>query len=202
MSAARDLLVDSRGFRRPDFARHVVQHAVYIGMPLFGPELFEALKVIFFVLLFLFVVWLVIRSFRRWRMYQYATPGGTREQIEFEGTLAQDLAEFLQDRWRRLQQAADLRRIFARLGSDSVRAIYANLLAMLAAADRPRQPEQTPYEYEPVAEEALPTRKTDIRAITQAYVRVRYGEEETDPEELARMQDAWKRIKAEGKKLL
>lgn len=170
--------------------------------PLFGPELFEALKVIFFVLLILVVVWLVVRSFRRWRMYQYATPGGTREKVTPEGTLAQDLAEFLQDRWRRLQQAADLRRIFTRLGSDSVRAIYANLLAMLAAADRPRQPEQTPYEYEPVAEEALPTRETDIRAITEAYVRVRYGEEETNPEELARMQDAWKRIKAEGKKLL
>jgi len=171
-------------------------------IPPLSPEVLHALRVLFVVVLVLIAVWLLVRSFRGWRARQYATAGGVREQVTPEGTLAGDLAGFLRDGWRRLRRAADLRRFFGRYGTESVRAIYANLLALLAAADHPRRPGQTPYEYEPMAEEVLPARKAEIEAITEAYVRVRYGELEVAPEELARLQAAWKRIQADGEKLL
>jgi hypothetical protein len=171
--------------------------------PLLSPQIQEALWVSFVVLVLLVVLWLVVRSFRRWRMREYATPGGVRETVDAEATLAEDLADYLREQWRRLREL-DLRRFFQRLGQEmgSVRAIYASLLALLAAADHPRQPEQTPYEFQPVAEEALPTRKTDLAAITEAYVRARYGELETSPEELARLQEAWQRVRTDGQELL
>jgi hypothetical protein len=171
--------------------------------PLLGPEVQEALRVGLVVLVLLVALWLVVRSFRRWRLREYGTPGGVRETVDAEATLAEDLAEYLRDQWRGLREL-DLRRFFQRLGQEmgSVRAIYASLLALLAAVDHPRQPEQTPYEFQPLAEEALPRREADIADITEAYVRARYGELETSPEELARLQEAWRRVRTDGQELL
>jgi hypothetical protein len=169
--------------------------------PPLRPELARALGLGLVGLLILIALWVVVRSFRRWRMGRYATPGGVREAVAPEGSLTQDLADFMRDRWRRLR-ATDLRRLFRRWGTGSARAIYASLLALLAAADRPRQPEQTPYEYQPVAEEVLPAHQAEVKAITEAYVRARYGEMEASTQELAHLQEAWQRIRAEGEKLL
>jgi hypothetical protein len=167
---------------------------------LLSPQLEEVLVNGLIVLVILVALWLAVRAFRNWRTRQYATPGAVRETVAHEGRLAEDLADFLRDRWRRLREL-DLRGRWKRLGIASARAIYGNLLALLAAAGHPRQPEQTPYEYEPVAGEVLPTRQAEIRAITDAYVRARYGELEISGEELARLQEAWKDIEREGERL-
>jgi hypothetical protein len=177
------------------------QDEVSSGSP-FSPELLEALKAGLVVVVVLLVLWWVVRAFRRWQMDRYTTPGGVRESVDPDRTLAQDLSDFVKDQWRRLRGAADLRRLFQRYGMESARAIYASLLALLAAAGHPRRPEQTPYEYAPVAQGALPTRAADIAAITEAYVQAHYGEVEIGGEELTRLQEAWKRIKAEKKELL
>jgi hypothetical protein len=160
-----------------------------------GPstQLAQALQIVFVVGLVLVVVWLLVRSFRQWRMRQYATPGGERETVEPEGTLVQDLLGY----WRHLQERAGSRPLFRRRGVESAQAIYANLLAWLAAANHPRQPEQTPHEYRPVAEEALPACRTQLQAITEAYVRAHYGEAEISGEELAGLQEAWRHIKSD-----
>jgi hypothetical protein len=162
------------------------------------PAFAQALQVIFVLLLLLFALWMLARAFRGWRLQRYATPGGAREKVDAQGTLTGDLSEFLQDQWRRLQDAANLRRLFGRLGTGSARAIYANLLALLAEAGHPRQPEQTPYEYQPVAEGALSTRQAEVEAITEAYVQARYGETPLEADELARLQRAWERIKSDS----
>jgi len=169
--------------------------------PLLSPQLRDALVTGLVVGLILIVLWLVARSFRRWRVRAYATPGGVRESVDAEGSLAEDLVDYLRDQWRRLREA-DLRRLFRRLGTGSVRAIYASLLALMAAADHPRQPEQTPYEYEPDVEALLPARRAEISALTEAYVRARYGEFEVDAQELAWLQEAWERIQVDGRELL
>lgn len=161
----------------------------------FSPQFLEALRVIVIALIGLLLLWAIIRAFRRWQMQHY-TAGGVREPVAPDRSLAQDLAEFLKDQWKNLQ-AADLRHLFQRAGTGSARAIYANLLALLAKAGYPRQPEQTPYEYQPAAEQALPTRQAEITAITEAYVRAHYGEVEISPQELSHLQDAWKRIQSE-----
>ena len=161
------------------------------------PGFLDALEVILALGLLLMALWLLSYAFRRWRARHSATPEGVREKVAADATLAQDLAAFLRDQWRRLQEAADLRRLLQRLGVGSARAIYANLLATLANAGHPRQPEQTPYEYQPVADEALPAHQAEVQAITEAFVRARYGEVEAEADELTCLQRAWKRIKSE-----
>jgi hypothetical protein len=156
-----------------------------------GERLFEALQILFVAVLFLFTLWMLVRSFRRWRRHRYATPGGVRESVASTGNVTQDLRDYL----RHLQSSFDLNRILRRWNTGSARAIYANLLALMADTEQARQPNQTPYEYEPVAGEALPTRETDVEAITEAYVRAHYGELEVSPEELAELKEAWNRIK-------
>lgn len=166
-----------------------------------NPQFVEALQITVIVLLAILAVWVIARSFRLWRMERYNTPGGVREEVPHEGSLGEDLAGYLRDQWRRLREA-DLLRLFRRLGTGSVRAIYANLLVLLTALDHPRQPEQTPYEYEPVAEGVLPERQAEIADITEAFVRARYGEMEISAQELAHLQQAWERVRAEGEELL
>jgi len=167
---------------------------------IFSPQFLEALRVLVIALISLLLLWGIIRAFRRWQMQHY-TAGGVREPVAPDRSLAQDLAEFLKDQWKNLQ-TADLRHLFQRRGTGSARAIYANLLALLAQAGYPRQPEQTPYEYQPAAGQALPTRQAEISTITEAYVRAHYGEVEISPQELSHLQDAWKRIQSEKRTLL
>jgi hypothetical protein len=162
--------------------------------------LVEALQVTILVLVIALALWLVLRSFRRWQSSRQPTPGAIRETVPSEGTLAEDLAGYLRDQWQRLRDA-DLR-LFRRLRAESVREIYTSLLALMAAAGHPRQREQTPYEYQLIADDALPRCRAELKALTEAYVRVRYGESEVEAEELADLQAAWQRIQADAKERL
>ncbi len=160
-----------------------------------GPNLAlaQALQGVFVVGLLLLLVGLLVYSFRKWRLRQYGTsPGGVRETVEPEGTWAQDVVDYV----RHLRRRADLGRWVRRPGDGSVMAIYASLQAWLAAGGYPRRPEQTPYEYQTLAQEALPAHQAQVQAITEAYVRVHYGQDPVDARELSRLQRAWRRIKA------
>lgn len=168
---------------------------------LLSPALLNALRVVGLFLLTLIALWLVVRSFRRWRVL-YQTDGGIRETAMPAGSLADDVMAYLRDQWRRLRDLADLRRLLQLRGVSSVRAIYANLLMLMAAANHPRRAGQTPYEFEPTVDEVLPAREAEIHIITAAYVRARYGGLEPSDEELRKLRRAWRRIQADGEKLL
>jgi hypothetical protein len=165
-----------------------------------SPQLQDILLFGLGLVLALVAAWLLLRSFQRWQLGRATTAGATRESVPPDGSLVQDLSDFLQDKWAQLRQGVDLRRLLRRDGS--VRAIYANLLAMLAAAEHPRRPEETPYEFQSVAQGVFPTRDADISAITEAYVRAHYGEDVIGPAELAELQGAWARIREDGEELL
>ncbi len=168
---------------------------------LISPEFLNALRIVGLFLLSLVALLIVIRSFRRWRRLQ-DTAGGTRETVRSAGSLADDMMGYLRDQWRRLRKMADLRRLLQLRGSGSIRAIYANLLTLMAAADHPRPASKTPYEFEPTIEEVLPARRAEISAITDAYVRVRYGEQDVSDAELRTLRDAWRRIQIDGERLI
>jgi hypothetical protein len=159
-------------------------------------QLVEALQWIVIVAVVAAGLWLVARSFRRWRLEQRTTPGGVREPVTSTGTIAEDLARYLLDQWGRLRDG-NLSRRFRRMGAESVRAIYTSLLHLMADAGLPRLPEQTPYEFISTAEKVLPDRRAELEAITEAYVRARYGEVDITAEELARLRDTWQRVKAD-----
>jgi hypothetical protein len=169
------------------------------GSPLLSPALQRALVTVLVTGAVLLGIWLLVRSFRRWQLNQSFTPGGVRERVGAEGGLAEDLTDYLRDQWAQLRHLADPRRFFTRMGTGSPQTIYANLLALMAAGGYPRQPEQTPYEYQPVATQALSGCESEIAHITVAYVAAHYGEVAVSAQELATLQEDWRTVNTEGK---
>jgi hypothetical protein len=55
---------------------------------------------------------------------------------------------------------------------------------------------QTPYEYRQTLAKAYPGGEIDIRIITEAYVKVRYGELPEDDRQLTAVREAFDRLKA------
>lgn len=85
-------------------------------------------------------------------------------------------------RWRRWRVAA------------TVRQLYRSMCAEADARGFPRAQSQTPYEYLPLLLEAWPDAGEDVALITDAYVRVRYGEIPEDPQELEALRSAWRKL--------
>lgn len=95
------------------------------------------------------------------------------------------------------------RRVLERLGllrqwraAASVRRIYRLMSRAAAAAGFPRLDAETPYEYLPALAKVWPDHAADTRLITEAYVRVRYGEAPETAEELEALRAAWRRLES------
>jgi hypothetical protein len=98
------------------------------------------------------------------------------------------------NRARDLIGRASLRRAEQLFAAARVRWIYARLMRLCARRDHPRPPAKTPLEFLPDLEELFPGRGDALREITQAYVRVRYGEAPETREEVEQLMADWKRI--------
>ena len=72
----------------------------------------------------------------------------------------------------------------------SVRALYRELLGLVARAGFERQPSTTPNELARQVNQARPAASPAVSTMTDLYVRVRYGEEPLGRDELSRMQNA------------
>jgi hypothetical protein len=103
------------------------------------------------------------------------------------GKLAEDLEEFF-----RLRQA---RRFLA---AARIRRIYAMLLDLSARLDRPRPAARTPLEFLPELGVLFPSLTGELRTITEAYLLVRYGELPESPEDLDKVESAWKLVSSTG----
>jgi hypothetical protein len=95
------------------------------------------------------------------------------------------------------------RRVLDRLGlfrqwraAASVRRIYRLMCQAAAAAGYPRLGAETPYEYLPTLARVWPEQPTEPRLITEAFIRVRYGEIPETDEELETIRGAWRRLEA------
>ncbi len=78
--------------------------------------------------------------------------------------------------------------------ADSIRRIYAALVARAGAAGLPRRTDETPYEFLPRLVTAWPSEAEPVRAITEAYVAVHYAERAADKAETERVRALWKRV--------
>ncbi len=96
--------------------------------------------------------------------------------------------------WRSLW--ARRRQVEASAGPEvnAIRALYRDLLRLGARLGVPRQRYQTPYEYLPRLHERLPNSGSDLVAMTDAYVRVRYTPHAPRAEEIAEAQLTLERI--------
>jgi hypothetical protein len=80
------------------------------------------------------------------------------------------------------------------LTADSIRRIYAALVARAAAAGLPRRAAETPYEFLPRLQQQWQDQASDLRAITEAYVEAHYAERDAAPEQVNFVRAAWRRI--------
>ena len=93
------------------------------------------------------------------------------------------------------------KRLLRRLGilrrwrtAASIRQLYRAMCDAATAAGHTRSPSETPYEYLAALGEVWPGNQPDTQLITEAYIRVRYGEVPETEEELHAIRSAWRRL--------
>lgn len=93
------------------------------------------------------------------------------------------------------------RRLLERLGlirqwraAASIRRIYRLMCQSAASSGFPRLETETPYEYLPTLAQVWPEHASEARLITEAFIRVRYGEFPETKEELESIRQAWGRL--------
>lgn len=109
------------------------------------------------------------------------------ERIETEEDASPGIGERLLDR---------LGLFRGRRAAASIRRIYQQMCRAAGSAGYPRLEAETPYEYLRTLRLVWPEGTADSRLITEAYVRVRYGELPETRTELDAIRDAWRRLEA------
>ncbi len=79
-----------------------------------------------------------------------------------------------------------------------VRQIYAELLTLCAELDLPRAESQTPLEFLKTVQGELPSARADLGTLTNAYLKVRYGELPETHEEVRAVETAWEQVRRAG----
>lgn len=81
-----------------------------------------------------------------------------------------------------------------KMAAETIRRIYAALVARAAEVGLARRVAETPYEFLPRLERAWPDERVPIRDITDAYVAVHYGEHEATAAEVERVRKEWREV--------
>lgn len=79
--------------------------------------------------------------------------------------------------------------------------IYTQLMDLCQELNFPRPKSTTPYEFLPELGELFISLTEDFRVITEAYVRVRYGEFPENKAEIDVVESAWQRVLEEGQRM-
>lgn len=101
--------------------------------------------------------------------------------------------------WDRLRELGNLLGRFGLsnqlLDAISVQNMYANLSRIARGRGHARQPNQPPDEYLPELIRAFPAEASALARLTNAYMRVHYGDQPLDGGELARLRTDYERVK-------
>ncbi len=144
---------------------------------------------------------LTFMAFSIGRVQQVLRDGRTadHETVWDEESVAEDVRGVVGNRARRWRDGILAR--LARLRGEeyslaSIRTTYASLTRLAAVSGYPRREAQTPYEYVATLLEAFPGSSEEIQLITDAYVRVHYGERSFTARYVQRVRDSWLSIRA------
>jgi hypothetical protein len=96
------------------------------------------------------------------------------------------------DEWRRN------RAVGRHMAAARIRQIYAELMELCDRLHTPRPAARTPLEYLSTLDHLFPGEEEDLATITQAYLKVRYGELAESQAELNQVELAWARVRAQG----
>ena len=118
-----------------------------------------------------------------------------RESLWSSGDLIQDLKDGLQ---RALDGLRNLGRRDGRgqRSAESIRKMYASVIDMAEEAGYPRDQAETPYEHTRILYQAFPGGDDAVDAITEAYVRVHYGEVPDTREEMDQLRRYYRELQA------
>ncbi len=132
-------------------------------------------------------------------VHQLAQQQAERRDVERESLWSdQDLAASLRNSL--LQGLNQLRALAGQLGGQhrrsaaSIRKMYASMVDLASEAGYPRRPAQTPYEYRGTLHRAFPGGQDAVDAITEAYVRVHYGQVPGTQDEMDQLLASWERV--------
>jgi hypothetical protein len=142
------------------------------------------LQVLFVAGIFVFVGLLLARALSR-RMNTLEEEEYVRESVGADDDMAREPS--------RAKKRPRPRRVGS-LSAESIRRIYAALVARAAEAGLPRHIAETPYEFLPRLERAWPDEAEHVRTITEAYVAVHYGEGEASKAEVEQVRRVWREV--------
>jgi hypothetical protein len=77
-----------------------------------------------------------------------------------------------------------------------VRYFYLSMARRAAEAGRPRQPAETPHEYQLELDQNFPELEPDLTGLTDAFIQARYSPQPVEERDVAATKPLWQRIKA------
>jgi hypothetical protein len=153
--------------------------------------LIQLTAICFWFWLVMLAVMLLLRA-RRAYLTSYKSEPEAPEDILKQGEARRLVRQALQEAWEGILDR--LRPAQRRMAAARIRQIYQDLMDLCAARKMPRQPACTPLEFLPEMAKIFPEGRDDLGVITQAYIRVRYGEYPESVEEVDAVEVAWKRV--------
>jgi hypothetical protein len=147
------------------------------------------------VLLVVILLALRLRKMQRKMIEEEETSAGSTDTAP--GLLQKLLSRLLNDaRNFRLRNPAQI------LAAARIRQIYRQLMVLSSKMGAERPPSITPLEFLPQVEKLFPEEEAGLRAITGAYLKVRYGEYPETREEVSVVEESWERVRRKGRKIL
>jgi hypothetical protein len=131
--------------------------------------------------------------FRAWLRALWARLRGWREEVQVR------LARRSAGQEEKRPIAVGLSRFFfpGRLAPrELVRYFYLSATRRAAQAGQPREPGQTPYEYQASLERQFPELEPDLEGLTEAFVKARYSRHSVQKEDAEAVKPLWQRVKA------
>lgn len=152
------------------------------------------------------VAFVILYSISRWLLNERYGDQDELESIIEPGDLLKLFRQAFRKRLDDLAQAfrgrTRLRPGQRWLAAAKIRRIYARLMDLSRKLGKSRPPAHTPLEFLPVLEDLFPEGKEEVDTITQAYMRIRYGELPETSQEVEMVQSAWEQVNTLGKESL
>ena len=101
-----------------------------------------------------------------------------------------------------LEQALRFRNARQVLAAARIRRIYAHLMHLSERLNQPRPASRTPLEFLPNLEALFPGFKGELGLITEAYLKIRYGDFPESTDEVEMVERAWKRVSQAGDEMV
>jgi hypothetical protein len=170
------------------------------------PSLMNWMQLLKPILLWSFVVAIsiaILISISRWLFNERQSAQDERESILERGNLLAMVRRAIRHRLDELSQSirgrTNLRTGQRWLAAAKIRRIYARLMELSSKLGESRPPASTPLEFLPTLKGLLPEGGDEVQVITEAYLRVRYGELPETNQEVNQVEQAWEVLRALGK---